>query len=82
MVHVRNNAEIGDIVEITSTSFKTFFLDSGNNDRVIGLITRKERGYDTSFTNEWIYYIALVNGEIFSLYVNEFKVIAKANEDS
>jgi hypothetical protein len=76
-------AEIGDIVEITSNNFKTFFLEcDSTHDRVIALITRVEKGFDTAFVDEWIYYVALVNGEIFSLYVNEFKIIAKANIDS
>lgn len=76
------NIDVGDIVEVTSTSFKTFFLDASNNERVIGLITRIDPGYDTMFAEEWLYYVALINGEIFSLYVNEFKVIAKADKDS
>lgn len=76
------NIEIGDIVEITSTNFKTFFLEITGNQRVIGLITRIDPGYDTMFAEEWLYFVTLINGENFSLYINEFKVITKANKDS
>lgn len=82
MKHKLSHIDIGDVVEITSTNFKTFFLNTSDNERVIGLITCIEPGYDTMFAEEWIYYVALINGEIFSLYVNEFKVIAKANKES
>ncbi len=82
MKHKLSHIEVGDIVEVTSTNFKTFFLDATGNERVIGLITRIDPGYDTTFADEWLYFVTLINGEIFSLYVNEFKVIAKANKET
>jgi hypothetical protein len=71
------DVKIGDIIEITSTNFKSFFLGRLNTERVIGLVTRIDQGYETSHWTEWIYYVALIDGEIFSLYENEFVVISR-----
>ena len=71
------DVKIGDIIEITSTNFKSFFLGRLNTERVIGLVTKIDQGYETSYFTEWIYYVALIDGEIFSLYENEFVVISR-----
>ena len=69
--------EVGDIIEVTSTNFKSFFLGRHQTERVIGLVTRIDQGYETSYWSEWIFYVALIDGEIFSLYENEFVVISR-----
>ena len=69
--------KVGDIIEVTSTNFKSFFLGRHQTERVIGLVTRIDRGYETSYWSEWIFYVALIDGEIFSLYENEFVVLSR-----
>jgi hypothetical protein len=77
----KKKIKVGDIVEITSKNFKTFFLEKMEaKSRVIGLVIRVDKGFDTSHAYEWLYYVTLINGENFALYRNEIKVISQGEE--
>ena len=77
----KQKIKVGDIVEVTSKNFKTFFLEKTEaKNRVIGLVVRVDKGFDTSHAYEWLFYVTLINGENFALYRNEIKVISRGNE--
>jgi hypothetical protein len=77
----KQKIKVGDIVEVTSKNFKTFFLEKMDaRGRVIGLVIRVDKGFDTSHAYEWLYYVTLINGENFALYRNEIKVISQGKE--